>query len=446
MFKKILIANRGEIGLRIIRSCKELGIRTVAVWSETDEDSLHVRFADEDICIGPPEARESYLNIHRIMAAAEITNVDAIHPGYGFLAENSEFAEVCEQSNIVFIGPTAEQINQMGDKSLAKSLMQKAGVPVIPGSEGVVDDPEAALKVAKDIGYPVILKASAGGGGKGMRIVNEKEELKKAFEMAQLEAERAFAKSDLYLEKYLPHPRHVEIQILGDRDGNVVAFCERDCTVQRRHQKLVEESPSPVVDDTIRNKLWNAAVKGARRIGYVGAGTMEFLIDEKGSFYFMEMNTRIQVEHPVTEMIHGIDLIREQIEIAAGRKIEFDQKSISLHGHAIECRINAEDSERGFLPSPGTITSFHIPGGPGIRVDTHAYMPYNIPPNYDSLVAKLIVHDRTRDEAIVRMRRALEEFIIEGITTTIPFHKIVLSHPRFIAGDYDTHFIDQMDS
>jgi acetyl-CoA carboxylase biotin carboxylase subunit len=446
MFKKILIANRGEIGLRIIRSCKEMGIRTVAVWSEADKDSLHIRFADEDVCIGPAPARESYLNIHRIMAAAEITNADAIHPGYGFLAENPEFSEVCEQSNIVFIGPSAEMIRQMGDKSLAKFLMEKAGVPIVPGSDGVLKDPYEALELAVDIGFPVILKASAGGGGKGMRIVNRSEDLKKAFEMAQLESERAFGRSDLYMEKYLSHPRHVEIQILGDESGNVVAFGERDCTVQRRHQKLVEESPSPAVNPTLRKKLGDAAINGARQIGYLGAGTVEFLLDEDGSFYFMEMNTRIQVEHPVTEMVHGIDLVREQIRIAAGEKIDIDEDTLQIEGHSIECRINAEDSRRDFMPSPGRITSFHIPGGPGVRVDTHAYMPYEIPPHYDSLVAKLVVHDRSRDEAILRMLRALEEFIIEGIATTIPFHKTVLSHPRFIAGDYDTHFIDQMDS
>jgi acetyl-CoA carboxylase biotin carboxylase subunit len=446
MFKKILIANRGEIGLRIIRSCKEMGIRTVAVWSEADKDSLHIRFADEDVCIGPAPARESYLNIHRIMAAAEITNADAIHPGYGFLAENPEFSEVCEQSNIVFIGPSAEMIRQMGDKSLAKFLMEKAGVPVVPGSDGVLKDPYEALELAVDIGFPVILKASAGGGGKGMRIVNRSEDLKKAFEMAQLESERAFGRSDLYMEKYLSHPRHVEIQILGDESGNVVAFGERDCTVQRRHQKLVEESPSPAVNPKLRKKLGDAAINGARQIGYLGAGTVEFLLDEDGSFYFMEMNTRIQVEHPVTEMVHGIDLVREQIRIAAGEKIDINEDALQIEGHSIECRINAEDSRRDFMPSPGRITSFHIPGGPGVRVDTHAYMPYEIPPHYDSLVAKLVVHDRSRDEAILRMLRALEEFIIEGIATTIPFHKTVLSHPRFIAGDYDTHFIDQMDS
>jgi len=446
MFKKILIANRGEIGLRIIRTCKEMGIRTVAVWSEADKDSLHVRFADEDVCIGPPHAKESYLNIHRIMAAAEITNADAIHPGYGFLAENPEFAEVCEQSHIAFIGPSAEMIRQMGDKSLAKSLMEKAGVPVVPGSDGVLKGPDEALEFAKMIGYPVILKATAGGGGKGMRIVNDEEDMKKAFEMAQLEADRAFGKSDLYVEKYLSHPRHVEIQVMGDKKGKIVAFGERDCTVQRRHQKLVEESPSPVVGDELRRKLREAAVSGAQQIGYVSAGTIEFLLDEDGSFYFMEMNTRIQVEHPVTEMVHGIDLVREQIQIAAGKRIDYNQEDIRLDGHAIECRINAEDYRHNFLPTPGTITSFHIPGGLGVRVDTHAYMPYTIPPHYDSLVAKLIVHGRSRDEAILRMRRALEEFIIEGISTTIPFHKTVLSHPRFIAGDYDTHFIDQMDS
>jgi len=445
MFKKILIANRGEIGLRIIRSCRELGINTVAVWSEADKDSLHVRFADEDVCIGPPPSRESYLNIPRIMAAAEITNVDAIHPGYGFLAENPEFAEVCEQSNVVFIGPSAEMIRNMGDKSLAKMLMRKAGVPVVPGSDGVLKDPDEALELATDMEYPVILKASAGGGGKGMRVVKSDDELGKAFEMARLEAESAFGNPDLYMEKYLTHPRHIEIQILGDKNGTIIALGERDCTVQRRHQKLLEESPSPVVDPGLRKKLINAAIKGANQIGYVGAGTVEFLLDSDGSFYFMEMNTRIQVEHPVTEMVHGIDLLREQILVADGSKIPFDQDDLPIKGHSIECRINAEDPASGFLPSPGTISSFHIPGGPGVRVDTHAYMPYVIPPYYDSLVAKLIVHDRTREEAIVRMRRALDEFIIEGVKTTIPFHQAVLSHPQFMAGDYDTHFIDQMD-
>jgi len=445
MFKKILIANRGEIGLRIIRSCKELGIGTVAVWSEADRDSLHVRFADEDLCIGPPPARESYLNVHRIMAAAEITNVDAIHPGYGFLAENPEFAEVCEQSDVAFIGPTARMIQQMGDKSLAKQLMEKAGVPVVPGGVGVLDGPEEAEELAKRIGFPVILKASAGGGGKGMRIVRKGDDIKTAFEVARSESERSFGRSDLYIEKYLSHPRHVEVQIIGDAKGKVVSLGERDCTVQRRHQKLIEEAPSPAVDEALRRKLGDAAVSGATQIGYAGVGTVEFLLDEDGSFYFMEMNTRIQVEHPVTEMVRGIDLVREQILVAAGEEVSFDQDDLPLCGHAIECRINAEDYQRDFMPSPGTISSFHVPGGPGVRVDTHAYMSYAIPPDYDSLVAKLIVHDKSRERAVIRMQRALEEFVIEGISTTIPFHKIVLSNRHFISGEYDTHFIDQLD-
>ena len=439
-FNKILIANRGEIALRIIRACRELGISTVAVFSEADRYSLHVRFADEAICIGPPSSKESYLNIPRILAAAEITNADAIHPGYGFLAENAQFAEICLTSGLQFIGPKPEMITAMGDKSLAKETMRKASVPIVPGSDGVVKDLEDAKRIAREIGLPVIIKASAGGGGRGMRIVRAESEIENSFQTARHEAESAFGNPDVYLEKYLEEPRHVEIQILGDSFGNVIHLGERDCSVQRRHQKLIEESPSPAVDAELREKMGAAAVKGAKSVKYLGAGTIEFLLDKTGNFYFMEMNTRIQVEHPVTEFVTGYDLIKAQIEIAAGKRLS--AKKVKFHGHAIECRINAEDPEHDFRPSPGKITSLHFGGGPGIRIDSHIYAGYQIPPYYDSLVAKLIVHANTRDEAITRMQNALEECIIEGIHTTIPFQQKVMQNEKFRSGIFDTKFID----
>ncbi|CUS98980.1 acetyl-CoA carboxylase biotin carboxylase subunit [Candidatus Kryptobacter tengchongensis] len=443
MFKKILIANRGEIALRIIRTCKELGIKTVAVYSEADRYSLHVRFADEAVCIGPGPSKESYLNIPRIIAAAEITNAEAIHPGYGFLAENAMFAEICESSGIKFIGPTPEAIEAMGDKALAKETMKKAGIPVIPGSDGVVNSLEEAREIANEIGFPIMLKAAAGGGGKGMRMVKSEDELENAWQTARAEAEAAFGNPALYIEKFIERPRHIEIQILADEHGNVIHLGERDCSIQRRHQKLVEESPSPIVTPELREAMGQAAVKGAKSVKYRNAGTIEFLVDKNGNFYFMEMNTRIQVEHPVTEMVYGIDIVREQIRIAAGEKLGIKQRQLKPNGHAIECRINAEDPFNGFRPSPGKITALHFPGGFGVRVDSHIYQEYVIPPYYDSMIAKLIVHARTRDEAIARMLRALEEFVIEGVHTTIPFHIKLLNSPEFRSGvDYDTKFID----
>jgi len=443
LFKKILIANRGEIALRIIRTCKELGIKTVAVYSEADRYSLHVRFADEAVCIGPGPSKDSYLNIPRIIAAAEITNAEAIHPGYGFLAENAMFAEICESSGIKFIGPTPDAIEAMGDKALAKETMRKAGVPVIPGSDGVVETLEEAREIANEIGYPIMLKAAAGGGGKGMRMVNDESELENAWQTARAEAEAAFGNPAVYIEKFIERPRHIEIQILADEYGNVIHLGERDCSIQRRHQKLVEESPSPIVTPGLREAMGQAAVKGAKSVKYRNAGTIEFLVDKNGNFYFMEMNTRIQVEHPVTEMVYGIDIVREQIRIAAGEKLNIKQRQLKPNGHAIECRINAEDSYNGFRPSPGKITGLHFPGGFGIRVDSHIYQEYVVPPYYDSLIAKLIAHGRTRDEAIARMLRALEEFVIEGIHTTIPFHIKLLNSPEFRSGvDYDTKFVD----
>jgi acetyl-CoA carboxylase, biotin carboxylase subunit len=418
-----------------------MGIKTVAVYSEADRESLHVRFADEAVCIGPPPSRESYLNIPRIIAAAEVTNADAIHPGYGFLAENANFAEICETSGITFIGPTAEMINAMGDKAFAKDTMLKAGVPVIPGSDGIIDSMPAARSLAMEMGFPVIIKASAGGGGKGMRIVRTAEEFEKHFQMARTEAESAFGNSGVYVEKFLEKPRHIEIQVLGDIYGNVIHLGERDCSIQRRHQKLIEESPSPIVDDELRERMGDAAIRGAKTVSYRGAGTIEFLVDADRNFYFMEMNTRIQVEHPVTEEVTGIDIVREQIEILSGKKLS--RKKIKPYGHAIECRINAEDPFRDFRPSPGKILSFHTPGGFGVRVDTHAYTGYKIPPFYDSLIAKLIVHAPTREDAIRKVRVALEEFIIEGIATTIPFHKKVMANEQFVKGEVDTHFLER---
>jgi acetyl-CoA carboxylase biotin carboxylase subunit len=443
LFKKILIANRGEIALRIIRTCKELGIKTVAVYSEADRYSLHVRFADEAVCIGPGPSKESYLNIPRIIAAAEITNAEAIHPGYGFLAENAMFAEICESSGIKFIGPTPDAIEAMGDKALAKETMRKAGVPVIPGSDGVVETLEQAREIANEIGYPIMLKAAAGGGGKGMRMVRNDEELENAWQTARAEAEAAFGNPAVYIEKFIEKPRHIEIQILADEHGNVIHLGERDCSIQRRHQKLIEESPSPIVTPELREAMGQAAVKGAKSVKYRNAGTIEFLVDKDGNFYFMEMNTRIQVEHPVTEMVYGIDIVREQIRIASGEKLGIKQKQIKPNGHAIECRINAEDPFNGFRPSPGKITALHFPGGFGVRVDSHIYQEYVVPSYYDSMIAKLIVHAKNRDEAIARMLRALDEFVIEGVHTTIPFHIKILNSPQFRSGvDYDTKYID----
>ena len=442
MFKKILIANRGEIALRIIRACHELGIKTATIYSEADEDSLHVKFSDEAVCIGPPPGAESYLSIPQIIASAEITDSDAIHPGYGFLAENANFAECVADSGISFIGPSAKVIQAMGDKALAKETMKLAGVPVIPGSEGLVDSSVDAEKIAVDIGYPVILKATAGGGGKGMRIVREKEDMDNLFSLARAEAQANFNNGSLYIEKLIENPRHVEVQVLADDHGNVIHLGERDCSIQRRHQKLIEESPSPAVSPALRKKMGDAAIKGSREADYRNAGTIEFLLDKDGSFYFMEMNTRIQVEHPVTEMAYGVDLIKEQIRIAYGEKISEEVLKAKPQWHAIECRINAEDPEKNFMPSPGLISAFHVPGGVGIRVDTHVYAGYVIPPYYDSLLAKMIAWGRTREEAIGRMKRGIEECVIEGPKTTLPFHMQVLKDERFASGDYDTGFLE----
>jgi acetyl-CoA carboxylase, biotin carboxylase subunit len=441
LFNKILIANRGEIALRIIRTCKELDIKTVAVYSEADKNSLHVTFADEAVCIGPPFGKDSYLKIPAIISAAQVTGADAIHPGYGFLAENASFSEICQESNLKFIGPSPEMIRAMGDKAFAKDTMKKNEVPVIPGSDGVIDNIEVAKGLAHEIGFPVIIKASAGGGGKGMRIVWEESEFQKAFQTARTEAEAAFANGDVYIEKFIENPRHIEIQIMGDQHGNIYHYGERDCSIQRRHQKLIEESPSPAVDEDLRTRMGDAAVKGANSVNYEGAGTIEFLLDKHKNFYFMEMNTRIQVEHPVTELVYDVDLVRQQILVAAGEKIETKPKK--PHGHAIEFRINAEDPENNFRPSPGKITSLHFPGGFGVRNDSHIYQSYSIPPYYDSLIAKLIVWGKIRDHAIMRGKRALSEFIIEGIKTTIPFHLKVLEDDRFKSGIFDTSFLEK---
>ncbi len=443
MFKKVLIANRGEIALRVIRACKELGLQTVAVYSEADRECLHVRFAEDDVCIGRAPSRDSYLNIPRIIAAAEITGADAIHPGYGFLAENAEFAEIVQASNITFIGPTPDQIRKMGDKAAARDIVQKLKIPTVPGSPGAVESLEEALAIANTLGFPVIVKAAGGGGGKGMRVAPDPEQFPQAYTLARQEALAAFGSDHVYLEKYLARPRHVEIQIMGDTHGKVMHLCERDCSVQRRHQKLVEEAPSPAVDQTLREDMGEAAVKAAEAIGYVGAGTVEFLLDEDGSFYFMEMNTRIQVEHPVTEMCTNFDLVKEQIRVAAGEPLSFVMNGHRLRGHAIECRVNAEDPARNFQPSPGLITAYHPPGGPGVRVDTHIYAGYTVPPYYDSLLAKVIVHGNNREEALARMRQALDSFIIEGVTTTIPFLGRVMRHPDFVAGKVDTKFLER---
>jgi acetyl-CoA carboxylase biotin carboxylase subunit len=442
MFKKVLIANRGEIALRVIRACRELGIQTVAVYSEADRESLHVRFADDDVCIGPAPARDSYLKIPRLIAAAEITGADAIHPGYGFLAENAEFAEICAASNIAFIGPTAEQIRVMGDKAAARKAMTAVGVPIVPGTPGPVEDVEEALDFAKRIGFPVIIKAAAGGGGKGMRVAKNADEFERSFQLARSEALSAFGNGDVYVEKYLMRPRHIEFQIMGDRFGNVIHLGERDCSVQRRHQKLIEESPSPAMTPELRKRMGDAAVAGAKAIDYVGAGTIEMLLDEDGSFYFMEMNTRIQVEHPVTEMITGVDLVKEQIRVAAGERLSVLELP-PLRGHVIECRVNAEDPNRNFQPSPGRINAYHPPGGNGVRIDSHVYAGYTVPPFYDSMIAKVICQGRDREEALAKMRLALETFIIEGPTTTIPFLARVMQNPRFQSGDVDTKFLER---
>jgi acetyl-CoA carboxylase biotin carboxylase subunit len=443
MFNKVLIANRGEIALRVIRACRELGVATVAVYSEADRESLHVRFADDDVCIGPAPSRLSYLRIPALIAAAEITGADAIHPGYGFLAESAEFAETCAASNVTFIGPTAEQIRLMGDKAAARKLVTELGIPVVPGSPGAVEDSASAQIIAEEIGFPVLIKAAAGGGGKGMRVAKDAEAFAQAFQLARNEALAAFGSAEVYVEKYLAKPRHVEIQVMGDTHGRVMHFGERDCSIQRRHQKLIEESPSPAVTPELRRAMGEAAVRAASKIGYIGAGTIEFLLDEDGSFYFMEMNTRIQVEHPVTEMVTNFDLVKEQIRVAAGEPITLKLKGDRVRGHAIECRVNAEDPARNFQPSPGLITTFHPPGGPGVRVDTHIYAGYTVPPYYDSLVAKVIVHGNTRTEALARMNQALDSFIIEGVTTTIPFLKRVIQHPDFVRGEVDTKFLER---
>ncbi len=444
MFSKILIANRGEIALRIIRTCREMGIRTVAVFSEVDRSSLHVRFADEAICIGSAASANSYLNIPAIISAAEITDVEAIHPGYGFLAENPHFAEICESCKITFIGPTPENIRLMGDKMAARSTMQKAGLPIIPGSREAIKNKEEALRVAKSIGYPVIIKAAAGGGGKGMRICHNDLTLISSLMTARSEAEANFGNSSVYIEKYIDKPRHIAIQVLADKYGHFLHLGERDCSIQRRHQKLLEESPSVVVDEKLRRRLGEAALKGIKSVDYVSAGTVEFLLDAKSNFYFMEMNTRIQVEHPVTEMVTGLDLIREQIRVAAGEKIKLKQEDVKLRGAAIECRINAEDYENNFMPCPGKIDMLVLPGGPGVRVDSHIYPGYEISPYYDSLVAKLITYGRNRHEAIRKMSRALHEFHISPIKTTVPFHLRLMENPLFLKGDISTHFVQEM--
>ena len=441
MFKKILIANRGEIALRIIRTCKEMGIKTVAVYSTADKESLHVKFADEAVCIGPPASAQSYLNMPTLIAACEITNADAIHPGYGFLSENAEFSRICAENGIKFIGASPEMINQMGDKATAKATMIKAGVPCIPGSVGLLDSVEQGRKIANKIKYPVILKATAGGGGRGMRIIHGDDEFQKAWDDARTESKAAFGNDGMYLEKFVVEPRHIEVQIVGDQFGHVCHLSERDCSIQRRHQKLVEEAPSPFMTDALREKMGKAAIAGASAIGYEGVGTIEFLVDKNRDFYFMEMNTRIQVEHPVTEEIINYDLIKEQIKVAAG--IPISGKNYFPKMHAMECRINAEDPRNGFRPAPGRITTLHIPGGHGVRVDTHVYAGYQIPPNYDSMIAKLITVAQTREECIVKMKRALSEFVVEGVKTTIPFHLALMDNEQFRAGNFTTAFLEQ---
>ena len=443
MFTKILIANRGEIALRVVRACKELGIRSVVVFSREDEKSLPVLFADEAICIGPREPAESYLNIPRIISAAEVAGVDAIHPGYGFLAENEYFAEVCHSSGIKFIGPHQEVIRKLGNKVEARNILSEAGIPVVPGSKEIVKDKKGAEKIISKIGYPAILKAAMGGGGRGMRVVKKHRELDSLFDLAQKEARASFGKSDLYVEKYITPARHIEFQILADKSGRIVHFGERNCSIQRRYQKLIEESPSPFIDELLRKKMGEVAVKVAKTLGYTGAGTVEFLVDGENNFYFMEINTRLQVEHPVTEMVTGRDLVKDQIRIAGDEMLQYEQKDIQIEGHAIECRINAEDWERNFISSPGKVSAFHVPGGPGIRVDTHVFAGYTIPPFYDSLIAKLISWGRDREEAISRMKRALEEFVVDGIKTTIPFHQIIVENENFKRGNFYTNFVEK---
>lgn len=443
MFKKVLIANRGEIALRVIRACKELGIKTVAVYSTADKESLHVKFADEAVCIGPALSSQSYLSIPNIIAAAEITNADAIHPGYGFLSENAEFSKICQEYKIKFIGPSPEMINSMGDKATAKAYMKKANVPTVPGSDGLLSSVEEGKKIASKIKYPVILKATAGGGGRGMRIINQESEFEKAWNDAKQEAGAAFSSDEVYLEKFVEEPRHVEIQVLGDKHGNVIHLSERDCSIQRRHQKLVEETPSPVLSEKLRQQMGEAAIKGAKAIKYEGAGTIEFLVDKNGDFYFMEMNTRIQVEHPVTEEVTDTDLVKEQIRIAAGEKLTFG--NMTPKRFAMEVRINAEDPGNGFRPAAGKITQLHFPGGKGVRVDSHVYNGYTIPPNYDSMIAKLIVSGDSREEVLARMKRALQEFVIEGIKTTIPFHIKLMDDAGFKSGKFTTKYLETFD-
>lgn len=444
MIKKLLIANRGEIAVRIIRACKELGIKTVAVYSEADKEALHVQLADEAYCIGPKLSKDSYLNFTNIMSVATLTEVDAVHPGYGFLAENADFAEICADCNIEFIGPSAESIQKMGIKDIARDTMKKANVPIVPGSDGIIESEEEALEIANKIGFPVIIKATAGGGGKGIRVARSEEDLIKGIRVTQKEAERAFGNPGVYLEKFIEDFRHVEIQVLADKHGNVVHLGERDCSIQRRLQKLVEESPSPALTPEIRQKMGEASVKAAKAVNYVGAGTIEYIFDRKSNeFYFMEMNTRIQVEHPVTEMVTGVDLIKEQIKVADNEKLSISQEDIKLNGHAIECRINAEDPFRNFMPSAGNINMYLAPGGLGVRVDSAAYTGYQIPPYYDSMIAKLIAYAPTREEAIKRMKRALDEFVVEGIHTTIPFHSLIMENEVFVKGDFNTNFLEE---
>jgi acetyl-CoA carboxylase biotin carboxylase subunit len=442
-FHKVLIANRGEIAVRIIRACRELDISTVAVYSEADKDSLHVRLADEAYCIGPVSSKDSYLNVTNIMSVATLTECDAIHPGYGFLAENADFAEICESCSITFIGPSAEAISRMGDKSVAKLTMKEAGVPIIPGSDGIVDSLDEAIVIGREIGYPLIIKATAGGGGKGIRIADDEDSLIKQITAAQQEAQKAFGNAGVYLEKYLTGMKHVEIQIIADNYGHVVHLGERDCSIQRRRQKLLEEAPCPVLSSDIRERMGEAAIRAAKSVQYSGAGTLEFLLGTDGQFYFMEMNTRIQVEHPVTEMVTSVDIIKEMISVAEGNSLSFRQEDIFIHGWSIECRINAEDPERNFMPCPGEIKFYLPPGGPGVRIDSAAYQGYSIPPYYDSMIAKLIVWAPTRQEAIAKMKRALSEFSVEGIHTTIPFHQKLLNHPTFIDGDFDIKFLEE---
>jgi acetyl-CoA carboxylase biotin carboxylase subunit len=445
MFKKVLIANRGEIALRVIRACHELNLQTVAVYSTADELSLHVKFADEAVCIGPPMSKDSYLNIPRIIAAAEITGADAIHPGYGFLSESAQFSKICQENGFSFLGPTPEIIDSMGNKAKAKQTMKAAGVPVVPGGDGILNGPEDALQKANKMGYPVMLKASAGGGGRGMRLVKSEKDVVSSYKSANQESLTAFGNGDIYIEKFIENPRHIEVQILADSHGNCIHLGERECSIQRRHQKLIEESPSPLVDELTREKIGESAVKGAKSVGYVGVGTIEFLMDKNKNFYFMEMNTRIQVEHPVTEMVTGVDLIKQQIKMHAGEKCLIDSTKFRLRGHSIECRINAEDPSNNFLPFPGKIMSFHMPGGKGVRVDSHAYAGYVIPTNYDSMIGKIIVHAKNRERAIIRMQRALEETIIDGPKTTIPYQMAIMKNEKFKSGSFDTSFLEKFE-